>query len=104
MKKYPPIIAGILLGLLFVMSAVVVLFNLVKAPPKQAASHAGQQLRGSGVDEAHAFAAVDSQHRRRQGLKPAFGVRGGRARRQRANGWVAHRRDLRAVSKTSSGF
>ena len=33
MKKYPPIIAGILLGLLFVMSAVVVLFNLVKAPP-----------------------------------------------------------------------
>ncbi len=33
MKKYPPIIAGVLLGLLFVMSAVVVLFNLVKAPP-----------------------------------------------------------------------
>jgi len=33
MKKYPPIIAGILLGLLFIMSAVVVLFNLVKAPP-----------------------------------------------------------------------
>ena len=33
MKKYPPIIAGILLGLLFVMSAVVVLFDLVKAPP-----------------------------------------------------------------------
>jgi len=33
MKKYPPIIAGIVLGLLFVMSAVVVLFNLVKAPP-----------------------------------------------------------------------
>ena len=33
MKKYPPIIAGILLGLLFVMSAVMVLFNLVKAPP-----------------------------------------------------------------------
>lgn len=33
MKKYPPIIAGILLGLLFVMSAVVVLFNLFKAPP-----------------------------------------------------------------------
>jgi putative oxidoreductase len=33
MKKYPPIIAGILLGLLFVMSAVVVLFNLVKMPP-----------------------------------------------------------------------
>ncbi len=33
MKKYPPLIAGILLGLLFVMSAVVVLFNLVKAPP-----------------------------------------------------------------------
>jgi len=33
MKKYLPIIAGIILGLLFVMSAVVVLFNLVKAPP-----------------------------------------------------------------------
>ena len=33
MKKWPPIIAGILLGLLFVMSAVMVLFNLVKAPP-----------------------------------------------------------------------
>lgn len=33
MKKWPPIIAGVLLGLLFVMSAVVVLFNLVKAPP-----------------------------------------------------------------------
>ena len=33
MKKYPPIIAGVLLGLLFVMSAIMVLFNLVKAPP-----------------------------------------------------------------------
>lgn len=33
MKKYPPIIAGVLLGLLFVMSAVTVLFNLVPAPP-----------------------------------------------------------------------
>jgi hypothetical protein len=33
MKKYPPIVAGIVLGLLFVMSAVVVLFNLVKMPP-----------------------------------------------------------------------
>jgi len=33
MKKYPPIIAGVILGLLFVMSAVMVLFNLVKAPP-----------------------------------------------------------------------
>lgn len=33
MKKYPPIIAGVLLGLLFIMSAVMVLFNLVKAPP-----------------------------------------------------------------------
>lgn len=36
MKKYPPIVAGIILGLLFVMSAVVVLFNLVKmAPPPE---------------------------------------------------------------------
>ena len=33
MKKYPPIIAGIVLGLLFVMSAVTMLFNLVKMPP-----------------------------------------------------------------------
>jgi uncharacterized membrane protein YphA (DoxX/SURF4 family) len=31
--KYLPTIAGILLGLLFVMSAVVVLFNLVPTPP-----------------------------------------------------------------------
>ena len=33
MKKYLPIIAGLVLGLLFVMSAVVVLFHLVKMPP-----------------------------------------------------------------------
>ena len=33
MKKWIPNIAGILLGLLFVMSAVMVLFNLVKMPP-----------------------------------------------------------------------
>jgi hypothetical protein len=32
-KKYPPIIAGLILGILFAMSAVVVLFDLVKAPP-----------------------------------------------------------------------
>jgi len=32
MKKYLPIAAGIVLGLLFVMSSVVVLFNLVKMP------------------------------------------------------------------------
>ena len=31
--KHAPMIAGILLGLLFVMSSVVVLFNLVPAPP-----------------------------------------------------------------------
>ena len=31
--KYLPSIAGLLLGLLFVMSSVVVLFNLIKAPP-----------------------------------------------------------------------
>ena len=31
--KYAPTIAGILLGLLFIMSAVVVLFNLVPTPP-----------------------------------------------------------------------
>ena len=33
MKKHLPIVAGIVLGLLFVMSAVMVLFNLVKMPP-----------------------------------------------------------------------
>jgi putative oxidoreductase len=33
MKKYLPIIAGIVLGLWFVMSAVVVLFKLVEMPP-----------------------------------------------------------------------
>jgi putative oxidoreductase len=33
MKKCIPIIAGALLGVLFIMSAVVILFNLVKAPP-----------------------------------------------------------------------
>ena len=31
--KYIPTIAGILLGLLFIMSSVVVLFNLVETPP-----------------------------------------------------------------------
>jgi uncharacterized membrane protein YphA (DoxX/SURF4 family) len=31
--KYAPTIAGILLGLLFIMSSVVVLFGLVKMPP-----------------------------------------------------------------------
>ena len=33
MKKHLPTVAGIVLGLLFIMSAVVVLFNLVKMPP-----------------------------------------------------------------------
>ena len=33
MKKYLPPIAGLVLGLWFVMSAVVVLFHLVKMPP-----------------------------------------------------------------------
>lgn len=33
MKKYLTIIAGVILGLLFIMSAVMVLFNLVKMPP-----------------------------------------------------------------------
>ena len=31
--KYAPTVAGILLGLLFIMSSVVVLFNLVQMPP-----------------------------------------------------------------------
>jgi putative oxidoreductase len=33
MKKYPPIIAGVLLGLLFIAAAIMALFNLVEAPP-----------------------------------------------------------------------
>jgi len=33
MKKWLPIIAGVVLGALFIMASVVVLFNLVKAPP-----------------------------------------------------------------------
>lgn len=48
MKKYPPIIAGIILGLLFVMSAVVVLFNLVKAPPPPEGSPAAQFFAAFG--------------------------------------------------------
>jgi len=40
MKKWLPNVAGIVLGLLFVMSAVVVLFNLVQAPPPPAGSPA----------------------------------------------------------------
>ena len=40
MKKYLPVIAGLVLGLLFVMSAVVVLFHLVKMPPPPAGSPA----------------------------------------------------------------
>ena len=38
--KYAPTVAGILLGLLFVMSSVVVLFNLVQMPPPEAGSPA----------------------------------------------------------------
>jgi putative oxidoreductase len=38
--KYAPAIAGIILGLLFIMSAVVVLFNLVQAPPPPAGTPA----------------------------------------------------------------
>ncbi|HEV2696005.1 MAG TPA: hypothetical protein VG347_24165 [Verrucomicrobiae bacterium] len=33
MKKYLPCIAGVLLGLCFLMASIIVLFNLVKAPP-----------------------------------------------------------------------
>jgi putative oxidoreductase len=40
MKKYIPTIAGIVLGLLFIMASVVVLFHLVKAPPPPAGSPA----------------------------------------------------------------
>ncbi|MBI3820446.1 MAG: hypothetical protein HY286_17285 [Planctomycetes bacterium] len=38
MKKYPPIIAGAILGLLFIMSGVMVLFHLVDVPPPPAGS------------------------------------------------------------------
>jgi uncharacterized membrane protein YphA (DoxX/SURF4 family) len=48
MKKYPPIIAGIVLGLLFVMSAVVILFNLVKAPPPPEGSPAAMFFAAFG--------------------------------------------------------
>jgi putative oxidoreductase len=48
MKKYPPIIAGLILGLLFVMSAVVVLFNLVKAPPPPEGSPAAMFFAAFG--------------------------------------------------------
>ena len=33
MKKYPPCIAGITLGLCFLAASVPVLFNLIKIPP-----------------------------------------------------------------------
>lgn len=48
MNKYPPIIAGIVLGLLFVMSAVMVLFNLVEAPPPPEGSPAAQFFAAFG--------------------------------------------------------
>lgn len=48
MKKYPPIIAGLVLGLLFVMSAVVVLFNLVQAPPPPEGSPAAMFFAAFG--------------------------------------------------------
>jgi putative oxidoreductase len=38
--KYAPAVAGVVLGLLFIMSAVVVLFNLVQGPPPPAGSPA----------------------------------------------------------------
>lgn len=48
MKKYLPIIAGLALGLLFVMSAVVVLFNLVKMPPPPEGSPAAMFFAAFG--------------------------------------------------------
>ncbi len=39
--KYAPVVAGIILGLLFVMSSVVVLFNLVRMPPPPEGTPAG---------------------------------------------------------------
>ena len=48
MKKYLPIVAGIVLGLLFVMSAVVVLFNLVKMPPIPPETPAGKFFAAFG--------------------------------------------------------
>lgn len=44
--KYLPIVCGVLLGLLFIMAGVVVLFNLVDAPPPP-----------EGTPAAHFFAA-----------------------------------------------
>lgn len=46
--KYAPTIAGVLLGLLFVMSSVTVLFHLVPMPPPPAGSPAAMFLGAFG--------------------------------------------------------
>jgi uncharacterized membrane protein YphA (DoxX/SURF4 family) len=48
MKKNLPTIAGIVLGALFIMSAVVVLFNLVKMPPPPEGSPAAMFFAAFG--------------------------------------------------------
>ncbi|MFM2082632.1 MAG: hypothetical protein RL380_1323 [Verrucomicrobiota bacterium] len=48
MKKHLPTVAGILLGLLFVMSAVMVLFHLVKMPPIPPETPAGHFFAAFG--------------------------------------------------------
>ena len=48
MKKYLPCVAGVVLGLLFIMSAVVVLFNLVKMPPPPEGSPAAMFFAAFG--------------------------------------------------------
>lgn len=46
--KYLPAIAGILLGLLFIMSSVVVLFNLVPTPPMPEGTPMAMFMRAFG--------------------------------------------------------
>ena len=46
--KYAPAIAGLLLGLLFVMSSVVVLFHLVQMPPLPEGTPAGMFMGALG--------------------------------------------------------
>ena len=48
MKKFFPIAAGIVLGLLFIMSSVVVLFNLMDAPPPEKGSAAEMFMSAMG--------------------------------------------------------
>ncbi|MEO8353951.1 MAG: hypothetical protein ABI680_19660 [Chthoniobacteraceae bacterium] len=56
--KYAPVIAGIVLGLLFVMASVVVLFNLVEAPPPPEGTPAGMFMGAFGTTGYMTFVKV----------------------------------------------